>query len=122
VAVDLGAFDLGLGIAASPEPDLQPVPTTRDAIDQIGGAVGYEATMGRLRLKGGVQKTWHRRQIAAPMRPVESTAQSPWLYDASIAFAPAPDWTVFASATRGLEESGAAPDNAANRNEVLPPA
>lgn len=122
VSVDLGTFDLDDGVSPSLAPDLPPLPTTLDSIDQFGGALGYEATMGRLRLKGGVQKTWHRREIAAPARPLESTTQSPWLYDASIAFALAPAWTVFASATRGLEESGAAPDNAANRNEVLAPA
>ena len=121
-SVDLGAFDLDRGIAPSPEPDLPPLPATLDIIDQYGGALGYEATIGRLRLKGGIQKTWHRREIAAPARPPEATRQSPWLYDASVAFALAPDWTIFASATRGLEESGAAPDNAANRNDVLPPA
>src|SRR5690606_5318311 len=68
------------------------------------------------------QKTWHQREIAAPARPREAKTQSPWLYDASVAFALTRDWTVFASATRGLEESGAAPDNAANRNAILPPA
>ncbi|MEQ8312123.1 MAG: TonB-dependent receptor [Sphingopyxis sp.] len=121
VSVDLGVFDLGHGIAASPEPDLPPLSTTLDAIDQYSGAFGYEMTTGRLRLKAGVQKTWHQREITAPARPRESKTQSPWLYDASAAFALAPDWTVFASATRGLEESGAAPDNAANRNDILPP-
>ncbi len=122
VSVDLGAFDLDDGIAPSPEPDLPSLPTTLDAIDQYSGAVGYELTTGRLRLKAGVQKTWHQREIAAPARPRESKTQSPWLYDASVAFALTRDWTVFASATRGLEESGAAPDNAANRNAILPPA
>ena len=122
VSVDLGAFDLEQGIAPSPAPELPPLDRTLDAIDQYGGGLGYEATLGRLRLKAGVQKTWHRREIAAPSRPLESKAQSPWLYDASVAFALAPEWILFASATRGLEESGAAPDNAANRNEVLPPA
>lgn len=122
VSVDLGAFDLDQGIAPSPAPDLPPLPTTRDAIDQYSGAIGYEMTAGRLRVKAGVQKTWHRREITAPASPSESKTQSPWLYDASLAFALAPDWTVFTSATRGLEESGAAPDNAANRNDILPPA
>ena len=122
VSVDLGAFDLDDGIAPSPEPGLPPVPTTLDAIDQYSGAVGYELTAGRLRGKAGVQQTWHRRAITAPATPRESKTQSPWLYDASVAFALARDWTVFASATRGLEESGAAPDNAANRNDILPPA
>lgn len=122
VSVDLGAFDLQQGIARSPEPGMPPLPTTLDAIDQYSGAIGYEATMGRLRVKGGVQRTRHRREITAPGRPPEATTQSPWLYDASIAFALSRDWTLFASATRGLEESGAAPGNAANRNEILPPA
>lgn len=122
VSVDLGPFDLKQGIAPSVEPGLEPAPRTLDAINQYTGGVGYEATMGRLRLKAGLQKTWHRREIAAPGRDAEASAQSPWLYDASIAFALTPDWALFASATRGLEESGVAPDNAANRNEVLPPA
>lgn len=122
VSVDLGAFDLEQGIAPSPAPDLPRLETALDAIDQYSAGLGYEATLGRLRLKGGLQKTWHRREIDAPARPLESETQRPWLYDASIAFALAPEWIVFASATRGLEESGTAPDNAANRNEVLPPA
>lgn len=122
VSVNLGAFDLDQGIAPSAEPELPPLASTRDSIDQYTAGLGYEATLGRLRLKGGIQETWHRREIAAPGRPPRSATQQPWLYDASIAFALSPDWTTFASATRGLEESGAAPDNAANRNEVLPPA
>lgn len=122
VSVDLGAFDLDDGIAPSAAPELPPMPRTLDAIDQLSGGIGYERTMGRLRLKGGIQRTWHRREITAPGRPPEATTQSPWLYDASAAYAVTPGWTLFASATRGLEESGAAPDNAANRNEVLPPA
>ncbi|MDZ3832312.1 MAG: TonB-dependent receptor [Sphingopyxis sp.] len=122
VSASLGAFDMEQGIAPSPEPELPPIARTRDAIDQIGGGVGYEGAFRRLRLKAGLQRTWHRRQIAAPATPAEATTQSPWLYDASLAYAMTPRWTLFASATRGLEESGAAPDNAANRNEVLPPA
>ena len=122
VSVDVGPIDLRNPLPPVAEPELPAVPATLDSIDQISGGVGYEGSFGRLRVKGGLQKSRHQRRIDAPGRPAQSATQTPWLYDASVAFAPGRRLTLFASATRGLEESGAAPETAANRYEVLPPA
>ncbi|PZU51053.1 MAG: hypothetical protein DI568_00120 [Sphingomonas sp.] len=122
VSVEVGSVDLAYPLPPVAEPDLTPAPSTLDSIDQLSAGVGYEGTFGRLRLKGGVQKSRHRRHIDAPERPTQAATQIPWLYDASIAFAAGRRLTLFASATRGLEESGAAPETAANRYELLPPA
>ncbi|WP_269715008.1 TonB-dependent receptor domain-containing protein [Caulobacter sp. NIBR2454] len=122
VSLDLGPFDQAEGLRPSAQPILTNVPRTQDEIEQFTAGLGYEATFDQLRLKGGVSKTLHERTIAAPGRPAQSASEQPWLYEASAVYAVNPQWTVFASATRGLEESGAAPNNAANANEVLPAA
>lgn len=120
VSVDLGPFDLGAGLDARDAPALPPLPDTRDRIEQFTAGIGYEITAGRLRLKGGVQRTFHERVVAIPDLAPSGTRQQRWLYDLSAIWALTPRWTAFASATRGLEESGVAPNQAANRNEVLP--
>lgn len=122
VVVDLGRFDMGEGLRPSAEPALPVAAFTDDRIAQVSVGVGYEATFRRLRIKGGVQRTAHERVVAPPGELARSARNSPWLYDASAAYALNPRWTLFATATRGLEESGAAPGNAANANEVLQPA
>ncbi len=120
VSVDLGPFDLGSGLDAREAPNLPPLFDTRDQIEQFTAGIGYEVTAERLRLKGGVQRTFHERVIAIPDLVPSGTRQQRWLYDLSAIWALNPRWTAFASATRGLEESGVAPNQAANRNEVLP--
>lgn len=122
VSVDLGRFDQAEGLLPSVEPHLPAVARTRDAVDQMVAGVGYEATFGQLRLKGGLQKAVHTRTFAVPEQIEHSATERPWLYEASMVWALSPDWTVFATATRGLEESGTAPNHASNRNEVLPAA
>jgi iron complex outermembrane receptor protein len=44
----------------------------------------------------------------------------PWLFDAALTGFISSDLAIFGSFTRGLEESGVAPQNASNRNEALP--
>ena len=44
----------------------------------------------------------------------------PWLYNATVALSPSGAVTAYAGYARGLEESGLAPPNAANRNQPLP--
>lgn len=122
VSVDLGRFDQAEGLRPSVEPHLPPMERTHDAVDQVVAGVGYEATLGRLRLKAGVQKAVHTRTLDVPGQAERAATERPWLYEASAVFAVDPDWTLFATATRGLEESGTAPNHASNRNEVLPAA
>lgn len=122
MSIDLGAFDQNEGLRPTPAPVLAPMPRTRDQTEQLAAGLGYEASLGQVRLKGGLQKAFHERTISPPGEAARSSTKTPWLYEASAAYAITPAWTAFVSATRGLEESGTAPNNAVNRNDVLPAA
>jgi iron complex outermembrane receptor protein len=68
----------------------------------------------------GVQKTDYRKQVRLPGLPTAHTEDSPLLVYATAAAHLSKDWVLYAGYTRGLEESGIAPESAANRNEALP--
>src|SRR5262249_22132197 len=55
-------------------------------------------------------------------RPDATTRDAPFLYNATLAVHPSDDVTLFGSYTRGLEDSGQAPNNAVNRGEAAPAA
>ena len=106
---------------AAPPPRFAFGEQTRDRTRQWTGGLAYD---GRWRGIGeigfGLQKTDHRKQLRKPGLAVADTRDVPWLYNVSAAAHLAPALAAFASFTRGLEESGVAPSNALNRNELLP--
>jgi len=120
LTIQVDDFDLSKGLSETHEPDLGAMPSTLDLSSQLTAGVGYEVRLSRLRLKGGIQRAVHERTFRAPGAAEMSASQSPWLYDVSAAAAVSERLTLFATSTRGLEESGIAPNNAVNRNEVLP--
>lgn len=120
VAVAVSEVDQLLPLPPSDPPPLPDAERTRDSARQLTAGLGYEATLGWLRLKGGVQKAFYRRDFEAPAQPQTATREEPWLYDLSAVAALGERWTGFAAITRGLEDSGVAPANAVNRNQVLP--
>jgi iron complex outermembrane receptor protein len=104
-----------------PEPDFNFGPLTRDEVRQITGGIGYEGRwpgVGELSL--GVQKTDYEKNVLIPGRPTLTTRDSPWLYNGTLAIHLADGLVAYAGYTRGLEESGAAPANAVNRNSAPP--
>lgn len=123
-----GGFDtLDLGQATIGVPDPQARPDfdfgalTRDRVRQMNYSAGYEARwrdVGELNL--GVTRTDYRKTVAQPGLPVEVVDDRPWLWNAAIAITPTSTTTLYGAMTRGLEESGIAPANAANRNLALP--
>ncbi len=94
---------------------------TRDRTRQWTGGLAYE---GRWRGVGelgmSIQKTDYRKQLMKPGKPVARAKDGPWLYNVAAAAHISPAFALFAGLTRGLEESGSAPENALNRNELLP--
>lgn len=92
-----------------------------DRVRQVTGGIAYE---GRWRDVGelsiGVQKTDYRKRVRLPGLPQVETRSTPWLYSVAGAIYLGSDVAVYAGYTRGLEESGVAPQSAANRNEPLP--
>lgn len=68
----------------------------------------------------GLQRTGYRKTVTRPGAAPSRTVDHAWLPTATLALDVAPRLALYGSYTRGLEESGIAPDSAANRTEVLP--
>ncbi|MFT3966198.1 MAG: TonB-dependent receptor [Sphingobium sp.] len=93
----------------------------REHVRQLTPGIAYE-----LRWKGigslglGVQRSLYRKSVYVPGVATTSTRDDGWLYNASLALDISSGLAFYASASSGLEESGIAPESAANRREVLP--
>lgn len=69
----------------------------------------------------GLQKARYRATFRDGRTGVLSrTEDDAWLYNATVRIDVAPGLSAFVATSRGLEDSGSAPENAANRNEQLP--
>ena len=122
VSTALGAVDQAMGTPVTPEPPEPPevIPTV-DLTRQVMGGIGYETTIAKtFWVRGGILRTHYKKQVTPPGVAPRTNTESPWLYDFATSYSPTSTLTFFATTVRGLEESGTAPNNAANRNEVLP--
>lgn len=118
--ITIGTGRIGV-VTPLPQPVFAPGPRSRDKVFQITPGVSYVArwlNVGEFSL--GAQKSFYRRTITAPSAPLARTSSEPWLYNATLAASLSSDAVVYAGYTRGLEESGVAPESAANRGEALP--
>lgn len=121
VALDLGPRLLGNRLPVERPPSFAFGERTRDAVDQTTIGLGYE-----LRWRGvgeasvGLQRADYEKRIQQPGLPEVSTEGDPWLVSATLAAHASSRLAFYAGYTRGLEESGIAPDTAANRNAALP--
>ncbi|MGE3474506.1 MAG: hypothetical protein AB7H70_01730 [Rhodospirillaceae bacterium] len=110
-----------LGISYEfPKPVFTFGPQSRDDVRHgTAGAsyVGLWAGVGEV--SAGVQKAFYRREVDYPVRGRVETRTNPWLYNATLAAYATPALTFYAGYTRGLEDSGIAPENAANPGEAL---
>lgn len=118
--IDLGPTRIGAP-AKSPQPAFSFSERTSDRVQQgtLGLAYGL-VWQGRGELGVGLQKTDYRKSITQPGLATVSTAARPWLWNINAALVLAEGLALYGGYTRGLEESGVAPANAANRNEALP--
>ena len=67
----------------------------------------------------GVQKAFYKRDLDQAGILLTTTKTNPWLYNGTLAIEGSENLTFYASYTRGLEDSGIAPENAANPGEAL---
>jgi iron complex outermembrane receptor protein len=70
----------------------------------------------------GLRKTFYRSEATNPATPVATYRADKITPNVSVMWKPVKDLSVYASALRGLEETGTAPLNALNAGEVLAPA
>ena len=122
-----GADTIGLGPATTnwvpqvPPLDFNPGPTTRIDAEQFTPGLGYEGVWRDVgQLSVGVQKSYYERTVYAPGAAPVSGKSEPWLYYLAAAAHASPKLAIYASYTKGFEEIGNAPFNAANRDEVVP--
>ncbi len=117
---DLGPGVIGMRTEAS-EPDFNFGPLSHDEVRQVTGGIGYEGRwleVGELSL--GLQKTDYEKNTLIPGRPTLTTRDKPWLYNGTLALHLSDKLVAYGGYTRGLEESGSAPQNAVNRNSAPP--
>lgn len=104
-----------------PEPTFNLSARSRDDVSQITPGVSY---VGQWRGVGefsvGAQKSFYNRKVNQPGIPEARTKSRPWLYNATLAVNLSSKAALYASYTKGLEESGIAPETAVNRGEALP--
>jgi iron complex outermembrane recepter protein len=125
---DFGGYDLanlGLGEIGVPDPEPEPNRNfgglTQDSVKQRSFSAGYELIwrgVGELNL--GLTRSDYRKQVTEPGLSSISRRDRDWLWNAALAIPVTESLTIYTATTRGLEESGTAPGNAANANEVLP--
>ena len=119
------AVELGPDFIGDPEEYLKPDfafgPQSRDRVRQWSGGIAYEGRwpgIGELALS--LQRVSYRKSSDIPGRITPDSRGRPWLYSGAIAVHLTKDVAGYASFTRGLEESAAAPDVAINRDEAPP--
>lgn len=124
-----GADVVSLGRGAISISDQKPRPTftygplNTDAVEQKTAGLGYQGIWAGVgECNAGLQRTDYRKtniqQLPTPLRSMRR--DKPWLWNASLAAFLTKNIAVYAGYTRGLEESGSAPADAANRFAALP--
>ncbi len=92
----------------------------RDAVKQVSPGVSYVSQWANVgEFSVGLQKSFYRRNSGKENASPTTTKSQPWLYNGTLAYYATPKLAFYSGYTRGLEEFGTAPDNAANAGEPL---
>jgi iron complex outermembrane receptor protein len=119
--VDLGPITVGEVPPEFPEPDVEFGEETSDKARQLGVGLAYHGRwQGVGEVSFGVQKVRYRKTIAPPDEADIVTRADPWLWNGTLAVNLAKGLVAYAGYTKGLEDSGVAPEIAVNRNEAPP--
>lgn len=94
---------------------------TRERVRQVMPGMGYELRWRKLgSLMLGLQRSDYRKRAYVGAQSPSITRDRTWLYNANLALELSEHVALYSSVSSGLEESGVAPENAANRGQVLP--
>lgn len=95
-------------------------PQSRDKVRHGQAGVSYVGQWSGVgEFSVGVQKAFYRRTVDQFGPTLTDTRTNPWLYNATLAVQGTEALTFYGSYTRGLEDSGVAPESAANPGEAL---
>ncbi len=122
-----GSTTLDLGPVIIDQPSIAPKPLygfgaqQQDKVRQWTGGIAYDGRWAGVgELAAGLQYSQYQKRIDLPTGGVQATDARPLLYYATLAANLGERLVAYAGVANGLEESGIAPGNAANRNEALP--
>jgi iron complex outermembrane receptor protein len=95
-------------------------PQSRDKIRHGTAGVTYVGQWAGVgEVSAGIQKAVYRRAVDQFGPTLTTTRTNPWLYNGTLAIEGGDNLTFYGSYTRGLEDSGIAPESAANPGEAL---
>lgn len=117
--VDFGRAHVGDPVDL-PEPVFTFGPLTRDKVSQWTGALAYQGRWGPIEVSGGLQRTRYRKTVTEPGGAAQKGRDDAWLPNLAGAFRASERLAFYAGYTKGLEEGGVAPENAANKNAAPP--
>ena len=104
-----------------PEPVFDFGPLSHEEIRQGTVGLSYNALWtGVGQVEAGVQKTFYRHVTDQPGFPEAVSNADPLLFNLSSSLFLGKQLALYASVTRGLEESGVAPGSAINRGQAMP--
>jgi iron complex outermembrane receptor protein len=104
-----------------PKPDLEFGPLSQNKVQQSTIGIAYDGRWKNVgELSAGVSRASFRQTTSSWQLPDVVSRSQPWLYNGSLAIQLAKTVSAYAGFSRGLEASGAAPFDAANRNQPLP--
>jgi iron complex outermembrane receptor protein len=124
---DGDAVDVGQGFVGVQTPVAEPAfnlgPLSHDETRQGTVGLSYDGLWTKVgQVEFGLQKTFYRHVIDQPGLPRATSNADPLLFNLSSSLFLGSKLALYASMTRGLEESGTAPGNAVNRGQAMPAA
>lgn len=117
---DMGLIDLKRPVYPAEMPVAILAGESRDQVQQLTGTLGASVTFSRVSFRTGLHRSRYTKDVKPFGGPAAGSQDNVWLFDASVVADLTRRTTVYASATRGLEESGAPPRTVANPNALLP--
>ena len=119
--VDLGPITVGEVPPDFPEPDVEFGEEASDKARQVGAGMAYHGRwQGVGEVSVGLQKVRYRKTVSPVGEDPIVTRANPWLWNGTVAINLAKGLVAYAGYTKGLEDSGVAPEIAVNRSEAPP--
>ena len=120
--IDFGPGQVGVKVDAPEPASYNFGEISHDHVTQTTAGIAYDGRWKNVgEISFGISKARFRKDTAIPGVPVAVSRSDPWLYNATAAVELSKSVALYAGYARGLEETGTAPPNAANRNQPLPP-
>ncbi|WP_332769132.1 hypothetical protein [Phenylobacterium sp.] len=122
VSIANGAFNLRDPAPSAPARPVWHGARGEDRTDQLTASLVYGLVWeDRLQVRLGAHRSRYEKEVLAYDGSTERGEDQAWYYNASAVWSLSPATSLFGSYVTGLEESGFAPQNATNSNQVLPP-